>query len=310
VIERIDSIEPNPVQKEHFSAQIARVWSRLHRVVRHILADDLPSEEYGVAGLWPNLNRLVLRHIPPSQKIRQLLAECMPRSPGRSYDSVNKTGATSMASLEAGLAAARAWGFDQVFVLVDGVDAYEREIKNMMELIAPLLGNLSYWQKQNLFFYFFLTDELRPVIDRDFGRALKKLPFPPFKYRIHWNKNELIRLLHKRLRAAGSRVPGFNALAAEELGNKLEDFLIQAAENSPRQLLRVVSSLIDVHAEESADQPLFTVRDWHLMHKRWSYGRPIPPDIVFPGLTNLGTLILPIFGSKIFFIPGHFFGEG
>lgn len=279
VVEQLETLPPpTEIQKQQFQAQLAVIWPRLRRTVVRMVEDDFSTETNGLATLWPRLNRPATRYVAPSPKIINLINACLPL-PGLKLGTLSGTDL-----LTAGLKAAKVWGFKRIFVLVDGVDAQEREISRMLNLIAPLLDHLVHWQRQDLFFYFFLTTEMEAPVRDAYGEILKGLIFPLLYHTIIWDKDRLAALLHQRLWAAGNRVPGFNALATSDWEDQLEDYLILAADRSPRRLLQVVSSLVDAHAYHEPDQPLFTLEDWHRMREDWGYGPPFPPSPPLPYL--------------------------
>jgi hypothetical protein len=281
VIEQLDTLaEPTNGQKQQFQAQMSLVWSRLRRTIILMMENDYSQQPNGLATLWPRLNRPATHYIAQSPKIRELIEGCLPLE----HPIPNPLFGAEL--LIAGVTAAKAWGFKQIFVLVDGVDGQEREVANMLSLIKPLLENLAQWQAQDLFFYFFLTEEMQEPIAEAYSETLNNLSHPPISYTIKWDITLLLELLHQRLWAAGSRLPGFNALATVGLENKLEDYLVQAAQNSPRRLLRLVSALIDAHAQSEPDQPLITPEDWQRLRENWSYGPPWPPEFTVNGFAN------------------------
>ncbi len=274
VIELLDALDaPTDIQKQHLRTQMALIWPRLRRTADLILEDDFSDRENGLAALWPRLNRPAVRYINQSPKIRDLVKECLPPPPQTSDLPLS-----SEVLLKAGIAAAKAWGFKQIFVLGDGVDAYERQVADMLALISPLLSNLTKWQAEGLFFYFFLPSEMRLPLTKTYREALNNLPFPPIYYIIEWVTTNLAEILHQRLRAAGSRILDFDALAAD-FENNLEDYLVKAAQNSPRRLLRLVSALIDAHAQAEPEQLLISTKDWYRMRQNWGYGLPLPPNL-------------------------------
>ncbi|MFQ5578724.1 MAG: hypothetical protein ACE5G8_17240, partial [Anaerolineae bacterium] len=276
LIEQLDTLDaPSGEQLQHLQGQMALVWPRLRQTVKRILGDDFSDSETGLAALWPRLNRPAVRYVHPSSRIIGLLKECMPPA---ALPTKTRT-APGEALLKAGLEAAKAWGFEQLFVLVDGVDAYERDVPHMLALISPLLEHLHNWQAEGLFFYFFLTSDMEAPLMKTHRASLRRLPFPPASYALTWEPQTLAELLHRRLRAAGSRDPGFNALATGGLENSLETRLIEAAQNSPRRLLHIVSALIDAHAQTDAGRVLITPADWRRMRANWSYGPPLPPKL-------------------------------
>ncbi len=278
VIEQLETLPPpTDWQIQQLKDQMRLVWLRLRRTVVLMIENDYSRQTNGVATLWPRLNRPATHYVAQSPNIKQLIEACLP------LESSAPNSLSGIELLEAGLTAAKAWGFKQIFVLVDSVDGQEREVANMLNLIKPLLDHLALWQAQDLFFYFFLTEEMQPSIAKEYGETLNNLPYPPLSYPIKWDKNMMLELLHQRLRAAGSRLPGLNALATAALENKLEDYLIQAAQNSPRRLLHLVSTLIDAHAQSEPDQPLITPEDWQRLRQNWSYGPPEPPEFMANG---------------------------
>ncbi|MBN1995309.1 MAG: DEAD/DEAH box helicase family protein [Anaerolineae bacterium] len=278
VLEQLDALEPpTETQKKQWQAQLALVWSRLWRTAELILTDDFTDRENGLASLWSRLNRPAVRYIKPSLKIVNLLKDCwLPETETVSPPPGSDASLTGAELLQTGLLAAKSWGFRQIFVLVDGVDAYEREIDKILGLITPLFDHLARWQSQGLFFYFFLPEEMQTPIFKTYENIFNSLSYPPLSYLIHWDDAALAELLRQRLRAAGSHIPGFNYLAAAELAGTLEEKLIQAAQHSPRHLLRLVSALIDAHAQHAPDQPLLTAADWRRMKQFWSYDSPLP----------------------------------
>ncbi|OQY31376.1 MAG: hypothetical protein B6I38_05890 [Anaerolineaceae bacterium 4572_5.1] len=271
-VERLNEMSaPTDAQLKALQGQMALVWPRLRRTIELLLNDDFSAKENGLAALWPRLNRPAVRYIHPTDKITSIIKACMPSK------EASPPSLSGKALLEAGLAAAKIWGFEQIFVLVDGVDAHERQAERMRALIAPLLDNIANWQMSNLFFYFFLSSELQPLIPQSFCESLNNsLTHPLFYYIIKWDEDTLAQLLHQRFRAADSRISGFDALAAPEWDGRLEACLIAAAEHSPRCLLEIVSDLIDAHAQNAPKQLLISPADWQTMRQAWSHNSPPP----------------------------------
>ncbi len=273
VVELLDTFgAPTKEQKQHLQKQMTLAWKRLRRTVNLILTDDFSDRGNDLSPLWPRLNRPPIRFVNRSPKIISLLKECIPP----------KTDTAPIPSgqvlLEQGLAAAKVWGFEQIFVLVDGVDAYRPQVDEMQALISPLLENLAWWQAQDLFFFLFLTDEMESPLAGRYCDELNNrgLTFPPICLTLRWDEDSLIELLHRRLRAAGSRLPSFDALTGADFEFSLEDSLVNVAQNSPRQLLKVVSALLNAHAKNEASALLITPQDWQRMQESWQDGIQSP----------------------------------
>lgn len=279
IIERLDTmLEPITAQQiQKLGELIAITNAPVARAMSRLLREDFSNAEYGLAQVWPGLGRPAVRYVDSSSKISNLLNALSANT--EKIAPVRQLGENL---LKAGLDAARAWQFEQIFVLVDNVDANHRNINQMIDLLRPLLDHLASWQNQNVFFYFFLPDGLEPTLQMKYRETLNKaLTFPAAWWIINWDRDTLTALLHERLRAGGSRAPGFNALAAPEFHGKLEDYLIEASANIPRQLLRVVSALIEAHVQVTPNRSVFTPADWQMMRETWGYGPPPPPPPPF-----------------------------
>ncbi|RME50820.1 MAG: hypothetical protein D6796_02215 [Caldilineae bacterium] len=263
-VERLASLDmPSSPQRDALRRQMRLVWPRLRRTVQLLLQEDFSDRENGLADLWPRLNRPAVRYVPPSGKVKRVIEECLPA------DGTPPPSPQGETLLQAGIADARLWGYRQIFVLVDEVDAIERTAGRMLALIAPLVEHLARWQAEDLFFFFFLPPELQPPLQKTYRQTLENLPFPPGWFTFRWEKEPLMKLLHRRLRAAGSRSPGLDALASGEWTGSLEDELAREAAHSPRRLLQLVSTLVDVHARRDPQRPLITPRDWEETLKQW-----------------------------------------
>lgn len=281
VIELLDTFgPPTPEQKKLLQAQMALVWKKrqLSRTVALLTADDFPRNypDNDASQLWPRLNRTSVQHINRSAKIVTLLQEIMPPD---TETAVNFSGREL---LLAGIAAAKAWGFEKIFLLTDGIDAYRRDAQEMLSLIQPMLDNFAYWQNQQLFFYLFLTPELESSLRENYCDDFNNmgLTFPPICLTLEWDEKSLLELLHRRLQAADSRLPGFDALTGANFKFSLENALIEAAQHSPRRLLKIVSALIDAHAQNQATALLITPQDWQRMQESWHNGSPLLPPSV------------------------------
>ncbi len=279
IIERLDEMESFPTEKQisALQRQLSLIWhsTTIRYVIRHLMPRVTSSTPYGIASVWRFLNRPPVRYITPSNRIKRILQYC-------SDDAIEviKPAATPQALMAEGLAAAKLWGFDRVAVLVDGVDAHFRSVQQMYNLIKPLLENISLWQRKHLFFYFFLPQELEPQLPPK--KQNQTLTYPPFYYTIKWNSNTLAQLIKQRFKAAGSRLYGFNDIAAPEWNGQLEQKIITAANGSPSKLLEVASALIDAHASRAPERLLLTGDDWDAMEEYIAPFSTLEPDTPLP----------------------------
>lgn len=208
---------------------------------------------WGLSRYWPHVGKAPVRYVENSPALQALLENLKPGP---------KDWSETLSSWETfwhGLEVAYEWGFKRVLVLVDGVDSRERTQETMLALLEPLLQQLSIAEEKRLFFKFFLPTELKETFEL---RCRDLYPHPIFSIMLMWDIDSLRHLLVQRLRAAAPsrRYASLDNLA--ENGLALEQKVLQAAAGSPRRLLKIVSTLIDVHLLHQPQVPLFTCQDW------------------------------------------------
>ena len=264
VIERLDSVfrSPNADQMNIFKQQFSIGGQPLRRLARRFLDQRFPNAPDGLGSHLPLVGKFPSRFIPTTQATLDLVRDCLHTKP----DQLKLQAGWSM--LQTGLDAARAWGYKRVFILVDGVDTSQRGTTDMLDLIQPLIGQLGDWTDQNVFGKFFLPQEL----DRPLQVALKNLlPKQRFQGTIMWSKQALRDLLAQRFRSANSPYISFDQFADAPLSGNLDNLILDLADGSPREMLRVISALIDAHIantfETQTPTPYFSQTDWDTMRK-------------------------------------------
>lgn len=258
VIEQFNPLNPFP-DADKLEALKAILPAGGHVLFRFL--DALTSETieidplWGISHHWKHLGKAPVKYIELSPSLQDLLQQL------KQAFSAERTTSPGWEIFWQGVEVANAWGFEQVFVLVDGVDSRERDVETMLALLKPLLETLPEAEGRRLFFKFFLPTELKDAVEG----VLKTLHSHSFlSIMINWNEEALRRLLAQRLRAAISseRVPypSLDSLAVPHL--ELEQKVIQAAQCSPRRLLQILSTLIDVHLLYRAEERFFDEKDW------------------------------------------------
>lgn len=154
----------------------------------------------------------------------------------------------------------RELGIRATYILVDGVDEFAEvaaDPQQAYRLIRPLLTNLRLMDgTPYLTLKFFLPDFLEPFLQddaafrRDRGFIIEK---------IHWSKDDLIKILRQRLAATRDQpdrvISGFDALCVPELHGQIESDLATWANNNPRQLMVLCGLMVTAHcSSEITDQ--------------------------------------------------------
>ncbi|MBK8934522.1 MAG: hypothetical protein IPM76_19840 [Chloroflexi bacterium] len=161
VIERFQP-ETSIVNEDHICilSKQMRIGGRpLQRLAERIIEDPQPVGTMGIANRWLSVGRLAVRKVTKSAELVHLLRQALMKS--REEQRPLETG---WSQLVAGIQAARTWGFQRVFILVDGVDNWQRETDEMFHLIEPLLKETFVLQEQLVYCKFFLPSVLQPLL--------------------------------------------------------------------------------------------------------------------------------------------------
>lgn len=149
--------------------------------------------------------------------------------------------------------------FASVYVLFDALDEglSESELARLIEHMRPLLSNRGLLNDCGYAFYFFLPLALRARLEEQ--QLLQPEHLRAFT--IEYSAAELLALLNKRLRVHSrysvtnelGYVERFAVLCAER-GPDAELALAHAAQGSPRQLLRLLKLIIDLHCQQAEQE--------------------------------------------------------
>lgn len=250
-------------QKSELTKQISLIWNPLKKIIPSIISilETETADVYNdISRLWTQLGRYSVRYIYPSPKVIQLLKECIP--PNNKNNDLSDISGEQL--LEKGVYAANVWGLKNLYVLIDGVDANSRDVSYMTELIAPLLENLARWQDRHLFFMFFLTTDMKPIVE-DYKKFWQPLTNLPMLDNIEWNTDLLKKVLRQRLATAGSTPIIFEGSEFD-----VEEFLASMAHNSPSKLLELMHALIEAHILNGDTSGVFSRADLERLKHNWA----------------------------------------
>jgi hypothetical protein len=161
--------------------------------------------------------------------------------------------------------------FQAVYVLVDGADelaATAAEFGYAARLVEALAANLKILDVPGVAFRLFLPAEMRPHLEALESVRRDRLVW----YELLWEPGQLLALLHNRLDVfSEGRVPSLDSICAADLPpGQLEKAMVEAADGSPRTLLRLGQALLRQQAvlvgvDERAD--------WRLRKEAWEKAR-------------------------------------
>lgn len=256
IIEQFNPLNPPPtLEQKQLLAKLFAV-NCVRRAARQILTDTKEiTPEVGLAAYWPMLDRTMARYVYPSSELSQLLTEGLALWETGRKDNMKFGQRNAIQQL---WQTGKAWGFRQMFILIDGVDARERKSSFMWPLISPLFAAQREFATETIFLKWFLPLELKQFV----WRHKDLLPVNYFQYIIKWNNASLRQLLQARFEAAQSRYIGFDDLAAPDVSGQLDDRILEASQYSPRHLLQICDSLINAHVARDPADPYISEADW------------------------------------------------
>lgn len=247
--------KPTAAQNRRLCYLLLFVEPRLQGVMEQLMFGEEPSDVWGFARLWRTLDRPIVRPVirtPPMiawfQALRAQRHEQQPKA------------LSASALWRRVLDTARLWGFERVYVLLDGLDTWWRSESDMLDLLDPLLRLLPAWGRRvslKCFLPLPLRDEVAARLAR-YGVDAAALPVIV----LAWTPERLRALLLERFRAAGARRLWLGDLVEEALRDEIDDQLIVVAAGSPRRLLLLVHELIEAHVGRLPVERPMTRAEW------------------------------------------------
>lgn len=147
-------------------------------------------------------------------------------------------------------------GFEAIYLLIDGVDAYPETFQrpaHTWELLQPVLDRMDSWAKQHVFVKAFLPSEMADSCP---------LTVDVIRGTICWTQEALKLLLQRRMEAASGMAPaGLSMLGDPELFD-LEMRVIQAIKPYPREALRFVERMFLEHVRRKGPTGRLSVEDF------------------------------------------------
>lgn len=242
------------VENVHALARLIRFSGpQVQRLIRRIASNlarptskQKPTESY-----WLAIGRMPIRHIPHTQELQRFLQQL------RHFDEVLPLLPDQML-LPNAISIVKAWGFERVFLLIDGVDSRRRDADEMFQLIEGLVESDEQFAELGILPKYFLADELRELIE-------SATPTIAGISLTHWNREKLRELLSARFRAAGSRRMGFNDLTESNwpLSFSLDELLLKESVERPRKLISLIDVLIDIHTAKQDMSRAISFVEWN-----------------------------------------------
>lgn len=138
-----------------------------------------------------------------------------------------------------------ALGFRSIYLLLDGVDSYpsiNQSPAGMARAVAPLLAQVPGWEARHIHLKGFLPLE----VEEEIQRLLPAVDAPIGVTGIQWDVPRLAEVIRRRVyRATQGMYGSLDAISAQEVRD-VETYLAKSCQPLPRELLRLVDTLLIV----------------------------------------------------------------
>ncbi len=166
------------------------------------------------------------------------------------------------------------WHF--LFDRLDEMQLFANDFAEQVQFLEPLLAYLNLLDLPGIVFKFFLTQELKPILEGD--TAVRDDRLLQSTVTVRWTQDQLQDLFRQRLLFFSENdVSSLSALCIQE-GESIEQEMINLAYGSPRRLLTAAKLLVETHVRNAQPDTLISPDDWKEARKELT--QIIPPKII------------------------------
>jgi hypothetical protein len=143
-------------------------------------------------------------------------------------------------------------GYEAVYILLDGVDAYVETAvlaeKNLGRLLVPLLHQTAAWSENKIYIKYFLPEEFLPELQ--FSELLTMSEMIDMKWIwVKWTPDLLDEMIMQRLKtASNSLIYNLSSICTSELRD-IQKQIIEIANYLPREVLILTERLLLEHVQ-------------------------------------------------------------
>ncbi|MFO3797057.1 MAG: hypothetical protein ACK8QZ_07200, partial [Anaerolineales bacterium] len=180
ILEQFNPLSPFPdsTQLEALKAILPAGGRTLSRFLDILTSETAETDSlWGLSASWKYLGKVPVKYVELSPALQELLQRL------KIAFSAEISASPGWEMFWKGIEAAQMWGFQQIFILVDGVDSRERNVETMLALLKPFFERLSLAKEKHLYFKFFLPTELKDPIEQ---MLRDSYPYPVTSIAIEW----------------------------------------------------------------------------------------------------------------------------
>jgi len=136
-------------------------------------------------------------------------------------------------------------GFEAIFILVDGADAYVSQPEEVLSLLEPLLRRTPEWAGRRIFAKYFLPLPLLPRLEERFPHLTAEIR----RVIIQWTERLLAQVLEERLRVASRGLfTSLRGMGGRDLPTDPEAYLAARVHPLlPREVVYLAGLVLDEH---------------------------------------------------------------
>jgi hypothetical protein len=204
---------------------------------------DLPrlAQPYDPTARWPK---------PPKPEDLQDFCAAMKQTPRLAEDAIPSDEFSAWLSLLTG-----PLGFEAVYLLLDGVDAYPEtahaelrtDAHQALATLSPLLKRADEWANKRLYLKAFLPLELEPALKITFPWLTEQANIGIMK----WTSELLVSLLRRRVEAAAETAPASLDLLSHPGFRNVDKLVVRAVRPLPREVLVFVERMLHEHVRRA-----------------------------------------------------------
>ena len=262
--------------------ELGQFWLRFipnfrRTVFRQIQEAQPTNAPSSISTWWRTWKRVVVQYTPWTEERRQFVEAALTAKIEK------ETAVPNLQAIKQGSELAYRLGYEHIYYLIDVADTSQLDIPRLLDQ----LRETGEWETAvspalTISLKTFLPERLQEPLQRQ-NQFPAALISPSFSAIISWKDPQLFKaLIANRFRSAyaGSWIRGFEVLASQEIAAKLPDYLVEAADHSPRRLLQLIHLLINIHAAHAPADPLITAEEWQETRAIWSDRFPHPSSLI------------------------------
>lgn len=164
-------------------------------------------------------------------------------------------------------------GFEAVYLLVDGIDAYPETVDDpqaALSLLTPLFNRADDWAERRLFLKAFLPSELESALRKSYSLLTSRSTIGIME----WTSELLVELLKSRLAAATETAPASLDMLCDPGFRGADKLVVEGLEPLPRKVVAFVEQMFSEHVRRAGPRGKLSRADLEATRRWYTQKRP------------------------------------